>query len=80
MKISLLSFGIAKDITGQRFLDVEVPDDGTVAALRAMLVARFPRLADLAAVRLAVNGEYAEEGLALKENDEVALIPPVSGG
>lgn len=80
MKISLLSFGIAKDITGQRFLDVELPTGGTVADLRAMLVERYPRLSDLASVRLAVNGEYAIEGLPLNENDEVAIIPPVSGG
>jgi molybdopterin converting factor subunit 1 len=80
MKISLLSFGIAKDITGQRFLEVELPTSASVAALRAMLVERFPRLSSLSSVRLAVNGEYANEDLALKEDDEVAIIPPVSGG
>ncbi|MBK8564385.1 MAG: molybdopterin converting factor subunit 1 [Saprospiraceae bacterium] len=80
MKISLLSFGIAKDITGQRFLEVDLPSSASVAALRAMLVQRFPRLSSLATVRLAVNGEYVSEDLALKDNDEVAIIPPVSGG
>jgi molybdopterin converting factor subunit 1 len=80
MKISLLSFGIAKDIIGQRFLDVEMPAAASVGDLRSMLVQRFPRLTDLASVRLAVNGEYAHEQLSLGENDEVALIPPVSGG
>ena len=80
MKISLLSFGIAKDITGQRFLDVELPAPASVADLRSVLVKRFPRLAELASVRLAVNSEYATEDFLLNENDEVALIPPVSGG
>ncbi len=80
MKITILSFGIAKDITGQRFLDWELPDGASVAELRASLASRFPRLAELAAVRLAVNSEYATEEGFLAENDEVALIPPVSGG
>ncbi len=80
MKINLLSFGIAKDITGQRFLAVELSNGASVAALRSMLVERFPRLSGLASVRLAVNGEYANEDHALKEDDEVAIIPPVSGG
>jgi molybdopterin converting factor subunit 1 len=80
MKISLLSFGIAKDIIGQRFLDLELPAAASVGDLRSMLVQRFPPLTDLTSVRLAVNGEYATEHLTLGENDEVALIPPVSGG
>jgi molybdopterin synthase sulfur carrier subunit len=80
MKITLLSFGIAKDITGQRFLDWELPDAATVAELRASLTERFPRLKALSNVRLAVNGEYADESLTLAERSEVAIIPPVSGG
>ena len=80
MKITILSFGIAKDITGQRFLEWELPEAVSVAELRKSLVQRFPRLGELAAVRLAVNNEYASEEMVLGENDEVALIPPVSGG
>ncbi|MBI5917637.1 MAG: MoaD/ThiS family protein [Bacteroidetes bacterium] len=80
MKITILSFGIAKDITGQRFLDWEIGDGVNVAGLRALLAERFPRLSALASLRFAVNSEYAREDLALQENDEVALIPPVSGG
>ena len=80
MKITILAFGIAKDITGQRFLDWEMPVGASVAELRASLAGKFPRLAELAAIRLAVNSEYAVEQDLLHENDEVALIPPVSGG
>ena len=80
MKITILSFGIAKDITGHRFLEWELSEGDSVGELRKSLVKQFPRLADLAAVRLAVNSEYATEDLVLEENDEVALIPPVSGG
>lgn len=80
MKITILSFGIAKEITGQRFLDWEIGAGADVADLRASLAERFPRLSALASLRFAVNSEYAGEDLPLKENDEVALIPPVSGG
>jgi len=80
MKISLLSFGIAKDIIGQRFIDLELADGISVAQLRATLVQRYPRLSELASVKLAVNSEYAAEDSLLNNNDEVALIPPVSGG
>ncbi len=80
MKINLLAFGIAKDIIGQRFLDLELATGISVAELRAELVLRYPRLKDLASVKLAVNSEYVSENLLLNNNDEVALIPPVSGG
>lgn len=80
MKISILAFGIAKDILGQRFLDWELPEGAAVADLRASLTAQFPALSKLTSVRLAVNSEYAEAEDFLSENDEVALIPPVSGG
>lgn len=80
MKISILAFGIAKDITGQRFLQWEVEPGARLADLRAALGARFPPLLELAALRLAVNSEYAADDVALRENDEVALIPPVAGG
>ena len=80
MKISILSFGIAKDIVGQRFLDWQMPEGASVADLRSALSASFPRLSELAGMRFAVNSEYANEPDFLNENDEVALIPPVSGG
>lgn len=80
MKITILSFGIAKDITGQRFLEWELVEPQTVGELRSSLTQQFPRLAALSTVRFAVNSEYASEDMVLREKDEVALIPPVSGG
>lgn len=80
MKINLLAFGIAKEILGKQFLEMELPTGTTVSGLRSTMVASHPRLSALASVRLAVNSEYAAESLVLNENDEVAIIPPVSGG
>jgi molybdopterin synthase sulfur carrier subunit len=40
----------------------------------------YPRLTSIKSLLVAVNSEYAEADLSLKESDEIALIPPVSGG
>lgn len=80
MKINILSFGIAKDILGQRFLSWELKPGSDVAGLRSELLAAFPRLSALASLRFAVNSEYADDQAVLFPGDEVALIPPVSGG
>ncbi len=80
MKIKILAFGIAKDITGSRFLDFELAERANVGELRTALAKRFPALLDLSALQLAVNCEYAHNDVLLNENDEVALIPPVAGG
>ena len=60
---------------------VDVPPVATVAALRAELASRFPTLRELLAVsRIAVNHDFADDSMLLNDSDEVAVIPPVSGG
>jgi len=44
------------------------------------LKTNYPKLKDIKSLLVAVNSEYAESNLVLSENDEIALIPPVSGG
>ena len=80
MKLTIALFGITKEIVGQPELAVQVPDTITVSELTERLKADYPRFRDLRSVVVAVNSEYAEEEYQLQENDEVALIPPVSGG
>ena len=41
---------------------------------------KYPRLKELASYMVAVNDEYASTNIAINENDEIAIIPPVSGG
>ena len=75
----LLFAGLAEAL-GCRELEWPAPSPPkTVAQLEAILRAREPRLAE-ARFRVAVNRRYAEAGDVLKPDDEVALIPPVSGG
>ncbi len=60
---------------------VELPGPPTVAHLRQQLTDHWPALADLLPrCAVAVNHEYATDDTALSAGDEVAVIPPVSGG
>jgi len=79
MKYTIKSYGIAKDIVGDRNVVIETTA-GTVGELRLWLTNRYPSLAGLRSLFIAVNHDYAEDGVSLKESDEIVLIPPVSGG
>lgn len=81
MKINLLAFGIAKDIFGGRAIEMDFPETSLSAAfLSERLKKNYPKLSELKSFMLAVNSEYAEPDLLISEGDEVAIIPPVSGG
>lgn len=79
MKYKVKAFGITKDIIGGREAVVELQGK-TVQDLRAELERRHPALRELRSLFIAVNNNYAEENTQLHETDEIALIPPVSGG
>ena len=80
MTIQILAFGIAKDIFGASCIDMDISKSFTVQALKAALEERYPRLGQLASYRIAVNEAFAGEEAIINAKDEVALIPPVSGG
>ncbi|MDB5090617.1 MAG: moaD [Mucilaginibacter sp.] len=80
MKIKILAFGIAKDIFGGPSVNLELTNDATVYNLQYLLEHQYPRLKQLASYMVAVNNEYALPGDNLHEKDEIAIIPPVSGG
>ncbi len=80
MKLKILCFGITKDIVGSFEYHLEIEDLATVATIKHQLGVLFPAFSNLKSLRMAVNSEYASDELILKENDEIVLIPPVSGG
>lgn len=80
MKIDLLLFGITKDIIGGNSYKIELPENATVGDLRASLTSEYPKLEKLKSIMVAVNNEYSQDDQQIKETDEIALIPPVSGG
>ena len=80
MKINILAFGIAREICGARSFELEVPSDCDTSALWQLLGAQYPRLNQLASCQLAVNEVYVQEPASLSPGDEIAVLPPVSGG
>jgi sulfur-carrier protein len=78
-KYRIKAFGITKEILngGEKIVEVR---GQTVADLREQLLKNYPALASLRSLMIAVNNVYAEDTTSLQEGDEIALIPPVSGG
>ena len=79
MKVKITAFGIAKDIVGGKHLELEVNGE-EVSSVRKELISQFPDFEKLASLKFAVNTNYVDDSYQLNENDEVVLIPPVSGG
>lgn len=75
-------FGIAREIFGKSSVAIESNDADTfdVGQLKNELEKQQPRLHELGSYMIAVNNEYAADKILIKEKDEVAVIPPVSGG
>ncbi len=80
MKCKIKAFGISQEIIGNKLLEMEVPDGHTISDLKKALIQKYPTFDSLKSLYIAVNNEYAPESALLKEGDEIALIPPVSGG
>ncbi len=80
MQINILAFGIAKEICGGSNIRLEVSEHATAGDLKQLLAEQYPRLGGLASFLLAVNEEFAAPDTPLSARDEVAIIPPVSGG
>jgi len=80
MTVTILFFGIARDIAACRSLLLEVAEPVNAGYIRTMLSKQYPSLAGLRSFAIAVNNEYASDERQLNHGDEVAILPPVSGG
>ena len=81
MRIRVLFFGVLRDVTGLREDLVEVPDGGLAASVFAHYASRFPRLGEMSkSIVLAVNQKFCAPSVPLSDGDELAFLPPVSGG
>jgi len=81
MTLTVHLFARGRELVGADTVAAELPAAATVADLRRTLAARFPALAGLLArSAVAVNHDFAEDNRVLSPGDEVAVIPPVSGG
>ena len=81
MQVKVLFFGQLKDVVGAAEERVELPAGARVADLVAHYQQRFPRWEEFRpSIAVAVNQEYADVAAGLEPEDEVAFLPPVSGG
>jgi molybdopterin synthase catalytic subunit len=81
IKVRIRFLGPAKELTGCDEIVLTLPEGSSVANAISALLREFPKFSDrLNHYRFAVNFEYADEKTLLKDGDELALIPPVSGG
>ena len=80
MKLKILLFGISTDIVGTDSLDFELPENSTVQSLKDVFQNQYSGFSKISSYAIAVNESYATDDTVLRENDVVAVIPPVSGG
>jgi molybdopterin converting factor subunit 1 len=81
MRVTVLLFARLRDIAGSSDLSRDVPAGATVADVWQRLVSEFPEMARYdSSISSAVNADYAKMSTTLSENDDVAFLPPVSGG
>ncbi len=81
MKAYVKLFAILREKAGTSALTLELPEHATIADLIQEMAQRYPTLlVDTSNTMVAVNAEYVQESHTLHDGDEVALIPPVSGG
>jgi len=77
--IRIRCFGVAKEVTASEFIDIDL-DVLSVAELREKIDANFVGFANVKGYMIAINQEYATDDMKVTSTDEVAIIPPVSGG
>ena len=81
MRVKVMLFARLHDIVGAAELNRPAPGDATVRTVWRGLVSEFPDLAPYeTSISTAVNADYAGMDQAVAEGDEVAFLPPVSGG
>lgn len=81
MHVSVRLFARLREIAGAAEIARDVPDGSTARLVWDTLVADFPDLAAYgSSISVAVNEEYARMTTAITEGDEIAFLPPVSGG
>lgn len=79
MRVRIFPFGVLKESLGPEPFLLDLPGGATVADLLARVGVQSPAVANLR-IAVSVNAEYANRNQVLTENDEVGLLPPVSGG
>lgn len=81
IRVKVLFFGAARDAVGQPEVELELDREGTSTTALTQLIQKYPKLARFGrSLLVAVNQEYSRGETPLKNGDELAVFPPVSGG
>jgi MoaE-MoaD fusion protein len=81
MRVRVLFFGMLKDLVGRTSEEADFPQGSSLRAVFDAYAARFPLLGEFSkSIVLARNHEFAEPSAAVQDGDEIAFLPPVSGG
>jgi len=81
MQVRVLFFGLLKEFADSPDQTIELPEGSTVESLFAYFLGRFPQLEGMAcSIAIARNQKFARPGEVLADGDEIAFLPPVSGG
>ena len=81
MQVRTLFFGMLKDLAGRSSDSLNLPENATLGDVVAHYEELIPRLGELAAsIAVSINQEFAGPDSKLKNGDEIAFLPPVSGG
>ena len=81
MRVTVRLFARLRDIAGSGELTREAPAGASVGAVWSLLVAEYPELAAYeTSISCAVNADYSRFSASVADGDEVAFLPPVSGG
>lgn len=80
MDLQVLFFGIASDFSGETSVTLSLSKEVSVLEFKEFIQQKYPKLSQINSYAIAVNENYATNEVILKDNDVVAIIPPVSGG
>ncbi|MEK6643436.1 MAG: MoaD/ThiS family protein [Planctomycetota bacterium] len=80
IEINVRFFGPAREWAGRDEMKLDAPTAATLGAVAGILSEKYPRLGQAVGIRLALNQAFVPLSTCVKSGDEVAIIPPVSGG
>lgn len=80
IKVSVYAFGVSKDIIGKKQFEMSIPEDSSVSEFKQLIVDQYPRFRDITGFHIAIGDEYARDEDSISNDDQLSILPPVSGG